>query len=340
MRTATLVSLGLFLAACGPVPPPTATTAIVAAPPPASTSVVAAASSVAVADIDGGGLESFLQCDDRTRLAQPIATQAVKLLADPRLHCQGQDASSDAALHCTPAEPLSVYGRRIFEFDLTQSASEHRLSMQVQGDRASLVSDAADETKIAISSDAEGRQFLDLAAHGGHNGERLVFADGKDVNQATLDCVLTVAVDAPSTATAAATKPPAKPSPPAAPKTDASRVLGSGSISGQIQYPSEAIPPMHVCAISSDGKQFSCTRTTVDQHEYRIENLAPGDYRVYGWLHEGDMRVIRASEMRWCIRAPCPPGPPITVALKTGEHFNKAVLNDYAESFPDMPAEP
>lgn len=134
---------------------------------------------------------------------------------------------------------------------------------------------------------------------------------------------------------APATKPMREPvaKPTQAPRT--------GSISGHIQYPSESIPEMHVCAIATaDTHRAGCVRTQRDQAEYRIDGLAPGDYAVYGWFNEGDMHVIRARQTIMCIRAPCPPGEPIVVTLAPGEHYIRAHLNDAAEVFPGMPAEP
>lgn len=135
--------------------------------------------------------------------------------------------------------------------------------------------------------------------------------------------------------TAPATKPMAEPPAAALPKPK------TGSISGRIEYGSESIPPMHVCAIATTApSRIGCVRTQRDQADYRIDGLAPGDYAVYGWFNEGDMRVIRARQVIMCIRAPCPPGEPIVVTLAAGDHYSRANLNDYAESFPDMPAEP
>lgn len=140
--------------------------------------------------------------------------------------------------------------------------------------------------------------------------------------------------DAPAT-TAPATKPMVEPAAAAAPK------LKTGSISGHIEYGSESIPAMHVCAIATTApSRVGCVRTKVDQAEYRIDGLAPGDYAVYGWFNEGDMRVIRARQTIMCIRAPCPPGEPIVVTLAPGDHYTRANLNDYADAFPGMPAEP
>lgn len=131
------------------------------------------------------------------------------------------------------------------------------------------------------------------------------------------------------------TKPMAEPPAAAMPKPK------TGSISGHIQYGSESIPAMHVCAIATaPPRRVGCVRTQQDQAQYQIDGLAPGDYAVYGWFNEGDMRVIRASQTIMCIRAPCPPGEPIVVTLAPGDHYIRAHLNDYAEAFPGMPAEP
>ncbi|KFN43784.1 hypothetical protein [Arenimonas oryziterrae] len=320
MRALVVLTLAILASACDRAP------AASAAPSPPATPVAATpppAPAPSEPSDDNDALSALVHCGDRSLLTQPPAAQLAKLGADPRLQCHAQDRKDRALVICQPTEPLSTYGgRRIFSFELASSASAQTLSMQVQGDRAGLVSDVAAASELALSKDAAGQDFLDLDGHG---GERIEFADGAEANQSVLRCVVATA----AAADASAPTPAPKPAP-----------GGSGMISGHIEYPSEAIPPMHVCAISTDGAQAGCVRTTADQREYRIDRLAAGDYKVYAWFHEGDMRVMRASEMRWCIRAPCPPGPPVTITLKTGEHHDKAHLNEYGEEFPDMPAEP
>jgi hypothetical protein len=132
-----------------------------------------------------------------------------------------------------------------------------------------------------------------------------------------------------------ASDPMIEPAPVAEPRTN------TGSISGHIQYGSESIPAMHICAIATTAPgRVGCVRTPRDQADYRIDGLAPGDYAVYGWFNEGDMRVIRARQTIMCIRAPCPPGDPVVVTLAPGDHYGRAHLNDVASAFPGMPAEP
>lgn len=116
--------------------------------------------------------------------------------------------------------------------------------------------------------------------------------------------------------------------------------LAGGSISGRIDLGEGAAPALHVCAISTDGRHVGCVMTRARQAQYRIDGLAAADYAVYGWTRSGEKRVIRALEVRMCIRAPCPPGPPVVVHLAAGESYDRAHLNDSAAGFPDAPAEP
>jgi len=116
--------------------------------------------------------------------------------------------------------------------------------------------------------------------------------------------------------------------------------LAGGSISGRIEPGEAAAPALHVCAISTDGRHVGCVMTSARQAQYRIEGLAAGEYAVYGWTRTGDKRVLRSLELRMCIKAPCPLGPPVVVALAAGESYDRAHLNDIATSFPGMPAEP
>jgi len=116
--------------------------------------------------------------------------------------------------------------------------------------------------------------------------------------------------------------------------------LAGGSISGRIDLGELAAPALHVCAISTDGRHVGCVMTNARQAQYRIEGLAAGEYAVYGWTRTGDKRVLRSLELRMCIKAPCPLGPPVVVTLATGGSYDRAHLNDIATSFPGMPDEP
>ncbi len=60
----------------------------------------------------------------------------------------------------------------------------------------------------------------------------------------------------------------------------------NGTITGQLSYPSEFIPPLRVVAFSlTDGKAYFLD-TAMNQREYSMD-VPPGTYHVVSYLHEG-----------------------------------------------------
>jgi len=87
--------------------------------------------------------------------------------------------------------------------------------------------------------------------------------------------------------------PPAEPvnEEPAAP-TDAP-LPAAGSISGNLSYPSEFIPPMRVVAFRlANGQpsgEFVFVETALNEANYQLDNLAPGQYWVVAYtIPEGE----------------------------------------------------
>jgi len=58
----------------------------------------------------------------------------------------------------------------------------------------------------------------------------------------------------------------------------------NGSIAGNLSYPSEAIPPLHVVAFNLDTNQHYYTTTTANQFNYQIDNLPPGNYHIVAYV--------------------------------------------------------
>ena len=113
----------------------------------------------------------------------------------------------------------------------------------------------------------------------------------------------------------------------------------SGSISGKIAYPAESTPDMRICAIQDNGALHGCTQARAGDTEYRIDRLAPADYRIVAQLHEGDMRVGGHMYQVQCIRAPCPPLlQAVTVA--PGANVAGIDVNEFYDARNDFPAMP
>lgn len=113
---------------------------------------------------------------------------------------------------------------------------------------------------------------------------------------------------------------------------------GGASLSGLIRYPSEGAPAMRICALPAQGTA-SCVNTVDGQRDYRISQLAGGEYRIVAALVEGEMRVGGYVAQVQCIRAPCPPMLK-TVVLPAGSDLTGIDLNGFypaREDFPPVP---
>jgi len=54
-----------------------------------------------------------------------------------------------------------------------------------------------------------------------------------------------------------------------------------GAIAGHLSFPSDCIPPLRVCALSTtDPSRYQCVITGSEQKTYRIDSVHPDDYYV------------------------------------------------------------
>lgn len=63
----------------------------------------------------------------------------------------------------------------------------------------------------------------------------------------------------------------------------ATPVSATGSISGNLSFPSEGIPPLLVVAFNSATGQYYWVQTTQNQTAYQIDNLPVGKYTVFAY---------------------------------------------------------
>lgn len=113
---------------------------------------------------------------------------------------------------------------------------------------------------------------------------------------------------------------------------------GAASLSGLIRYPSESAPAMRICALPAQGTA-SCVSTVDGQHDYRISQLAGGEYRIVAALAEGEMRVGGYVAQVQCIRAPCPEMLK-TVVLPAGTGLTGIDINGFYPARADFPPLP
>lgn len=60
----------------------------------------------------------------------------------------------------------------------------------------------------------------------------------------------------------------------------------TGTISGQLSYPSEGIPPLSICAEEVKSKEKTCIKTEANQRSYTMK-VAVGTYNVYAMVQNG-----------------------------------------------------
>lgn len=61
----------------------------------------------------------------------------------------------------------------------------------------------------------------------------------------------------------------------------------TGSLSGQLGYPSEGIPPLRVVAFDTNSDQFYYIETSYNQSDYRVTGLPAGTYHVVAYTLGG-----------------------------------------------------
>ncbi|MEK6222456.1 MAG: hypothetical protein N2D54_09440 [Chloroflexota bacterium] len=122
------------------------------------------------------------------------------------------------------------------------------------------------------------------------------------------------------------------------PGEDASGVLGS--ISGQLGYPSEGIPPLEVVAFNIDINQWFYVLTQQNQTTYEIENLPPGNYQVVAFVAGEDYGGGYSEYVTCGLLASCTSHVLITVSVKPGQEKTGVNPTDFYApdgSFPNNP---
>lgn len=122
----------------------------------------------------------------------------------------------------------------------------------------------------------------------------------------------------------------------------------TGAIEGSLNYPSEFIPPLEVCAENiGTGEEF-CTYESIEDAKYvygfgyKIEAPA-GDYQVFARLSEpeeeaGGFKDYKAyySEFVTCgLEYDCPSHNPLTVEIKAGETVSGIDPHDWYAMSPE-----
>ncbi|MGH2583738.1 MAG: hypothetical protein ACRDJE_02355 [Dehalococcoidia bacterium] len=120
----------------------------------------------------------------------------------------------------------------------------------------------------------------------------------------------------------------------------------TGSITGELGYPSHAVPPLLVYAIRVDVEepQSRYVRTEFNQLNFTIDGLEPGVYVVVAYLEEMPSFAGGYTEMVPCgLTVECTDHTLIPIAVGPGETVEGIAVRDwYAPpgTFPERPREP
>lgn len=120
-------------------------------------------------------------------------------------------------------------------------------------------------------------------------------------------------------------------------------LASGGAISGRISYPSEAIPPLKVVAFRVGSSEIYTVETTLNQTNYRIENLPEGKYNVVAYTLGGESFPVGLSggytQAVLCGMAEsCTEHGLVDVVVFNGEESSEIDILDWLQpNFPPMP---
>lgn len=117
-------------------------------------------------------------------------------------------------------------------------------------------------------------------------------------------------------------------------------VQSTGSIAGQLSYPSNFIPAQTIVAFSTDGPGYYYVTTADNQSTYQIDNLPSGNYYVVAYLQDGSLSAGYSQAVLCGLSAECTDYSLVSVPVTAGQVTNNINPQDwYAPpgSFPALP---
>jgi hypothetical protein len=114
-----------------------------------------------------------------------------------------------------------------------------------------------------------------------------------------------------------------------------------GSISGNLSYPSEGIPPLRVVAFRTDIDQYFYVDTLQNQSTFQIDNLPAGTYHVVAYTMDGALSGGYSQAVPCGLSVDCSDHSLIDVAVSDGQvsgGVNPADWYAPQGSFPPFPA--
>lgn len=133
---------------------------------------------------------------------------------------------------------------------------------------------------------------------------------------------------------------PVLPSPTTVTPAAPAKAAGLGSISGQLSYPSEYLPPMDVALIRVDDGGWLCERTDGSGDSYRIANVPPGRYHVIAYEVESGLAGAYSEFVRCGLSASCTDHSLVEVEVLPGRESSGIDPSDWyapEDAFPPNP---
>lgn len=119
-------------------------------------------------------------------------------------------------------------------------------------------------------------------------------------------------------------------------------VAQTGSIAGNLSYPSEGIPPLLVVAFDVNTYAYYFVLTEQNQQTYQIDNIPPGTYHVFAYLLPDGSLVGAYDQFYLCgLSVECTDFTLINVAVQAGvvtQNVNPGNWYSDSSTYPAMPA--
>lgn len=118
----------------------------------------------------------------------------------------------------------------------------------------------------------------------------------------------------------------------------------TASISGNLGYPSEFIPPLRVVAFRVGSDQYFTVDTPLNQASYQISNLPAGTYHVVGYVHDPSGQFPSGLSGAYTVAiacgltVECTDHSLVDVVLNVGQAYTEAHVQDWL--IPDLPPMP
>lgn len=267
------------------------------------------------------GLTAMAECRDRAAVHAGLDAFRERMKTVAAASCEYREQRGARVLECNLPVAIAVFGAEATRVEFSEAQGSKRIVTQVSAVPGNFIRQV--EAKLGLRPDS-GKYPAEFALNRSADGSRDfilgVLPTGSAPRQIT--CSLE----------------------PGAAPTYVAVMLKPGSISGRLSYPSEFLPPMRVCAISTDGgSRFGCAITRENQRTYRIDNLAPATYYVLAYVKDGGVHATGAftRAVRCGVGQPrCTDGSLIPVTLGEGNIITGVDPGDFYTPSSGWPKEP